>query len=121
MFSNFFYENRSVFQIMWKNIIEPSRLHMTILLMRISRWLPKTKNKHLEYVILIAVPLKRWLHDRASLLRYTYIACPVIALVGSVYCAVRTGFHNKLLFILKRDNLCLLNVEGRILDCFVFY
>jgi hypothetical protein len=95
---------------MWKNIIDSSMLHMTIRLMRISRWLPKTKNIHLEYVILTAVPLKRWLHNRASLLRYTYIAFPVITLVESVYCAVGTGFHNKFLFVLKRENLCLLNV-----------
>jgi hypothetical protein len=31
-----------------------------------------------EYVILIAFPLQQWLHDRASLLRYTYIACLVL-------------------------------------------
>jgi len=73
---------------------------MTIRLMRISRWLPKTKNMHLEYVIITAVPLQR-LHYRASLLRYKYIACPIITLVDSVYCAVGTGFHNKLLFVLK--------------------
>jgi hypothetical protein len=110
MFSTFFFRKSLRFQIMWKNIIASIRLHMTIRLIRISRWLPKTKNMHLVYVILTAVPLKRWLHDRTSLLRYTYIACPVRTLVESVYCAVRTGFHNKLLFVLKRDNLCLLNV-----------
>jgi hypothetical protein len=29
---------------------------------------------HSEYVILIAVPRQQWLHERASMLRYTYIA-----------------------------------------------
>jgi len=27
--------------------------------------------------ILIAFPLQQWLHERASMLRYTYIACHV--------------------------------------------
>jgi hypothetical protein len=30
-------------------------------------------NTHLEYVILIAFPLQQWLHERPSMLRYTYI------------------------------------------------
>jgi hypothetical protein len=30
-----------------------------------------------EYVILIALPLQQWLHERASMLRHTYIACIV--------------------------------------------
>jgi hypothetical protein len=34
----------------------------------------KTTNTHSEYVILIAFPLQQRLHERASMLRYTYIA-----------------------------------------------
>jgi len=30
---------------------------------------------HTVYIILIAFPLQQWLLERASLLRYTYIAC----------------------------------------------
>ena len=30
---------------------------------------------HRSYVILIAFSLQQWLHERASTLRYTYIAC----------------------------------------------
>jgi hypothetical protein len=30
---------------------------------------------HSEYVILTVFPLQQWLHERASMLRYTYIAC----------------------------------------------
>jgi hypothetical protein len=33
----------------------------------------------LKYVIIIAFPLQQWLHERASLLRYAYIACLVIS------------------------------------------
>ena len=30
------------------------------------------------YVILTAVPLQQWLQERASILRYTYIACLIV-------------------------------------------
>ena len=33
---------------------------------------------HSGCVILIVYPLQQWLHISASMLRYTYIACPVI-------------------------------------------
>ena len=32
---------------------------------------------HTDCVILIAFQLQQWLNDRASMLRYMYIACPV--------------------------------------------
>ena len=45
---------------------------MTIWHMRIVCGIPKATNTHSEYVILIAFPLQQLLHDRASVLRYTY-------------------------------------------------
>jgi len=30
-----------------------------------------------EYVTFIVFPLQQWLHERAAMLRYTYIACLV--------------------------------------------
>jgi hypothetical protein len=51
----------------------------TIRRMRIACWIPKATNTHSEYVILIVVPLQQWLHERASMLRYTYIACLVLS------------------------------------------
>jgi len=44
--------------------------------MRIASWKPKATNTHSEYVI-IAFILQQWLHERASLLRYTFVACLV--------------------------------------------
>ena len=45
MFSNFFvFENRAVYQMKWKNTVEPERSQMTTWRMRISRWVPKTTN-----------------------------------------------------------------------------
>ena len=46
---------------------------MTIWGMRIACWIPKATNTHSEYVMLIAFPLQ-WLHERASVLRYMYVA-----------------------------------------------
>ena len=45
--------------------------------MRIACSIPKATNIFSEYVILTAFPLQQWLHERASVLRYTYIACIV--------------------------------------------
>jgi len=41
-------------------------------------WIPKATNTHSEYVMLIAFPLQQWLHERASMLRCTYIASLVL-------------------------------------------
>ena len=43
--------------------------------MRISYWMPRARNTHPEYVILIDFPLQQCLHQRASVLRYAYISC----------------------------------------------
>ena len=51
---------------------------MRIWRMRIACWIPKATNTHSEYVMLIAFPLQQWLHERASILCYTYIACIVV-------------------------------------------
>ena len=41
----------------------------------------KATGTHSEYVIIIAFPLQQWLHDCASVLRYTYIACLVSSII----------------------------------------
>jgi hypothetical protein len=45
---------------------------MTIWRMRTACWITKATDTHSECVILIAFPLQQRLHDRASVLRYTY-------------------------------------------------
>jgi len=64
---------------MWKNTIERVRLQMTIWRMPIAYWLSKATNTFSEYILLIVFPLQRWLHERALMLRYTYIACLVFS------------------------------------------
>jgi hypothetical protein len=44
VFSNFFVENRAVYEIMWKNTVEPDRPQMAIWRMRIVWWIPKATN-----------------------------------------------------------------------------
>jgi hypothetical protein len=65
----FFFENRSVYEIMWKNILKLDRPQMTIWRMRIAFWIPKSTSTHSECVILIAFPLQQWLYERALMLR----------------------------------------------------
>jgi len=91
----FFPENPTIYEIMWKNIVEPDRPQMTTWLIRIAFWIPKATDTHSGYVILIPFPQQQWLHERASLLHYTCIAWLVTLLspvssfkrpFGRVYC-----------------------------------
>jgi hypothetical protein len=47
---------------------------MTIGRMRNALWVPNATNTHSEYVIIFAFPLQQWLHERASMLRYTILS-----------------------------------------------
>jgi len=80
MFSTFFFLsffNSAVYEIMWKNIVEPGRPQVTIQRMCITCWIPKATNTHSEYVFLIDFARQHCLHERASMLRCAYIACLV--------------------------------------------
>jgi hypothetical protein len=76
MFNNFI-SKIVLCEIMWENTAQPGRPQMTIWRMRIAWWIPKATDTHSQYVMLIVVPLQQCLHERASLLRYTYIDCIV--------------------------------------------
>ena len=52
----FFSENRAVYEMMGKNMVEPDRPQMTVWRMRFACWVTKTTDTHSEYVILIAFP-----------------------------------------------------------------
>jgi len=71
-----------------------------------SCWIPKATNTHKACVIHIAFPLRQWLQERASLLRYSFIACLFITELHWVYCAVRTEALTviRFLFSLYRIN-----------------
>jgi hypothetical protein len=57
---------------------------MRIWRMRISYWVPKAINTHLDYIILISFSLQRWLHERATVLRSTCIARLAVSVCSEV-------------------------------------
>ena len=56
----FTHKNRTVYEIICKNIVEPDRPQMTIWRMRFACWITKATDTHSEYVILFAVPRQQW-------------------------------------------------------------
>ena len=74
MFKDVSYENRAVEEKLWKITVVPGR-QKTTLRMRIACWMTKATSTHPLCVKLIAFSLQKWLHERASMLRYTYIFC----------------------------------------------
>jgi len=52
-----FFNNLAFYEIMWKNIVQPDKLQMTIWRMRIACWMSKAVETISEYVIVIAFPL----------------------------------------------------------------
>jgi hypothetical protein len=68
-----FFENSAVYEIKWKNILQPDRPQVTIWCMRIACWITKALNTHLEYIILIVFLLQQWLPKRSSMLSYVYM------------------------------------------------
>jgi hypothetical protein len=67
----FIFFNHAFYEIKWKNIVQPGRPQMTTWRMPIACWIPKDTKTLSEYVTLIAFPLHQWLHERASMIRYT--------------------------------------------------
>jgi len=57
---SFFSENRKVYEIMWKNIVEPDRPQMAIWRTHIACWIHKVTDTHSGYVILIAFLPQQW-------------------------------------------------------------
>jgi len=73
----FFFENRAIYNIMWKNTVDAGRPQINIWHMRIECWITKATNTHSQYVIFTDFLMQPWLHKGASKLRYTYIVCLV--------------------------------------------
>ena len=73
----FFFVNRAVYEIVWNDPVEPERPQLTTPLMRIACCIYKATNTDAEFVIFIAFALQKSPHERASILRHMYIACPV--------------------------------------------
>ena len=95
MFNDFFFfENRTVYDIISKNAVQPEGSQMTSeygaydlhagsarLHARMRMCTPTLRSASARthrYVILISFPRQQWLREWASLLAYSYIACLVI-------------------------------------------
>jgi hypothetical protein len=76
---NKFFRKSCLYEIM----VEPDKPQMTIWSMRYECCITKATDTHSEYVILIAFPRQQRLHERASMLRYTYIASLLIPIQSS--------------------------------------
>jgi len=50
MLNNFFFENRAVYEIMWKIIVERVMPQITMWRMRIACWIPKVTKTHTQVV-----------------------------------------------------------------------
>jgi hypothetical protein len=85
LFNNFLPENRFLYEIMWKNMVQSDKPQTTNVIwrMRFACWITKATDTHSEYVIVVAFPRQQWLRERASVLRYTYIACILIKIIAS--------------------------------------
>ena len=77
---------------MWKNIAEAGRPQMTIWRMPIACGETKFTKTGSEYTLWrhTASPLQHWLHERPSLLRYTYTACLGLYTYKRIYSAQRS-------------------------------
>jgi hypothetical protein len=56
---NFFFENLTVYEIMFYYIVEPDKPQMTIRHMRVARWVSKATNTDSEFTILIVFPFEQ--------------------------------------------------------------
>ena len=70
MFSKLFFYFQN--ETMWKNIVQPGRLHITIWRMCIACWSPKATHTHPQYVTLTALPLQLWFHESCSILTFIF-------------------------------------------------
>ena len=52
MVNNYFFLNRAIYEIMWRNTVEPDMSHITIWRLRITCWIHEPANTHSTYVTL---------------------------------------------------------------------
>jgi len=91
---------------MWKNIVQPDRPQVTLWRMRIACWIPKATDTDSEYVILIDLPRQ---HERASILRHTYIAC----LVANFSIHVQINFEENFYLQISKASHWMARFQGK--------
>jgi hypothetical protein len=71
------FENRALYELMWKKCVERVRPQMTMWGTRIACWITKATITHLQNVTPIVFPQQQQLHEGATMLLNTYFACLV--------------------------------------------
>ena len=59
-------ESHAVYEIMWKNMLQPDRPHD----MRFACWVTKVTDTHSQHAIFIALPRQQWFRERSTLPLY---------------------------------------------------
>ena len=72
-----FFHNRVICEKMWTDSVQSGWPQMTIWRKRIACWITEITNTHSENVLLTAFPRQKWLHERALISRFKFIACLV--------------------------------------------
>jgi hypothetical protein len=65
----------------------------------LAYWITKTTNAHSDYLIVIAFPLQQWLHESATMLRYTSISCSVFVATVREF-LTKNNYKQKQLFVI---------------------
>jgi len=68
-----FLKNCAIYEIIYKNMVEPDRPQIIVWHMRIACWISKSTDTH--SIMLTAFPLQQWLHEHAWMFQCTYITC----------------------------------------------
>jgi hypothetical protein len=91
-----FFENRAVYEIMWKNILQRGRSQMA---MAHAHCMLDTNatNTHTSCVIFIAFPLQQWLQEHASMLRYTYLVIDTVRQIITLLVVQRVFLSDKII------------------------
>jgi hypothetical protein len=88
-----FFENRAVYEIIWKNTVDRGRPQMTVWRMRIAYCIPKAKITHTQVVYYL---LLFHFNNGCTNAPQCYVICTLLVLFMTkkvcVYCAVRTEY-----------------------------
>jgi len=71
-------QNCAVYEIMWKNTVQPDRPQMTMWRISNACWILTATNTQSGYAILFVCPLLQRLYKGALMLHYAYTICRVI-------------------------------------------
>ena len=111
MFNNLFFpEKRAVYEITWTKTVQPGGPQITMWSTHIVCWITYATNTHSEYVILIILAQQQWLHERASMLRYTYIVCLIFLSFIDIFFLI-SYFRASLLFPLTKEHGCVMTAD----------